>query len=118
MVDTNFLEIIISSASSKPSDEVILVLVLSDRQINLTAGELLEGISGYCQGARNLGIEAGDRVFVLPGHNGETVLAFLGLICLGAVPCILPYPTQSTKDYVVDLANELVSETGARWLVT
>lgn len=116
MPNPNIIKSIASSLRQRPDTDAAIVLVMPDRTVELTTGDILAGICHYAREARCSGIADGDTVLIVPRHGVESVLTFLGLIEAGAVPCFLPYRT-NRRDSTNNLAREIASATRAKWLV-
>jgi fatty-acyl-CoA synthase len=56
--------------------------------------DLYRGALGWADAFRAVGIEAGDIVIIIRQHDADLVYAFWGAALLGAIPSILPFPTE------------------------
>ncbi|HLC03251.1 MAG TPA: AMP-binding protein [Anaerolineales bacterium] len=75
-------------------DHTAVVLVTGSGEQHLSIRELLTGAWAYCGMYSESGVQAGDTVVDLLPPGADLLFAFLGGILLGAVPCILPFPTE------------------------
>jgi fatty-acyl-CoA synthase len=75
-------------------ERVAVVLVTRSGERHVTLRRLLAGAQVYADTYRTCGVGAGDIVVDLLPPGEDLLTAFLGGILLGAVPCILPFPTE------------------------
>jgi hypothetical protein len=75
-------------------DRTAVVLFTRGGEEHLSVGHCLGGAQAYCERYRRAGVEAGDVIVDLLPPGADLLFAFVGGILLGAVPCILPYPTE------------------------
>lgn len=75
-------------------DRIAVVLVTRSGERHMTVRQLLTGAWGYCELYRQSGVKPGEVVVNLLPPGADLLFAFLGGILLGAVPSILPFPTE------------------------
>jgi acyl-CoA synthetase (AMP-forming)/AMP-acid ligase II len=71
-----------------------VVLVTPRGELTLGVGQLLQGSARYAARYREAGIGKGDVIVDLLPPGPDLLFAFLGGVILGAVPSILPFPTE------------------------
>jgi fatty-acyl-CoA synthase len=75
-------------------ERIAVVLVTRTGEEHLTVRRLLRRAWDYCEIYRKAGVQAGEVVVDLLPPGSDLLSAFLGGILAGAVPCILPFPTE------------------------
>lgn len=81
--------------------------------------QLLDRSLGYAQTYRELGVGAGDVVFVILRHTPHLFYAFLGAVLAGAIPSFMPYPTPKQRPEIYwDDHRKLFERVGPRAIVT
>jgi fatty-acyl-CoA synthase len=71
-----------------------VVIVTPQGERTLSVEELLEGARGYASRYETAGADQGDVIIDLLPPGPDLLFAFLGGLIAGAVPCILPFPTE------------------------
>jgi fatty-acyl-CoA synthase len=79
--------------SSQP-DRVAVVVVTPQGQLAQSVAQLVEGSLGYASRYREAGVAQGDVVIDLLPPGPDLLYAFIGGLIQGAVPSILPFPTE------------------------
>ncbi len=75
-------------------DQLAIVLVTSRAEQPLTLRQILDGAASYALAYREAGVGADEVVLNLLPPGADVVYAFVGAMLLGAVPSILPFPTE------------------------
>jgi fatty-acyl-CoA synthase len=79
--------------SSQP-DRVAVVVVTPHEQLALSVEQLIDGALGYAARYGEAGVAEGDVVVDLLPPGPDLLFAFVGGLLMGAVPSILPFPTE------------------------
>ena len=79
--------------SSQPG-RVAVVLVTPHEELTLSVEQLIAGALGYAVRYREAGVGEGDVVVDLLPPGPDLLFAFIGGLIQGAVPSILPFPTE------------------------
>jgi fatty-acyl-CoA synthase len=75
-------------------DRIAVVLFTRQGEEHLSLRRLLGGAQAYEERYRKAGVEVDDVVVDLLPPGADLLFAFVGGLLLGAIPCILPFPTE------------------------
>jgi len=75
-------------------DRGAVVLMGRSSETHLTVRQLLDGAGVYADQYKASGVRPGEVVVDLLPPGAPLLFAFLGGVLMGAVPCVLPFPTE------------------------
>lgn len=112
-------EALMGGLTDGEQDQTRLILVASDGQDQaLTAPHIRALMASAARQARSAGIEPGEPVLLLFQHGLPVIQGFLGLLMAGAVPCLLPYWSDSAAPHTAAEVHRLAARLGVRWVMT
>ncbi len=86
---------------------------------DISYSKLIENSSNYALHYKNNGVAKGDSVIIILKHTPHLFYSFVGAMMIGAIPSILPFPSEK-QDAVLyrDSIEKLSKRIGAKSIVT